>query len=101
MLTATWQSNMSTERDSLEIHVDLCELRYKQLEARMDRFEQRLETVTQDLQQVKTEMTIHFSEIKDMLIAAKDEKFKTVITVAGTIIVGLLGLMGYIVIHLK
>ena len=92
---------MSTERDSLEIHVDLCELRYKQLEARMDRFEQRLEIVTQDLQQTRTEMTTHFGEIKDMLISARDEKYKTIVTTAGTIIVGLLGLLGYIVVHLR
>jgi len=90
-----------TERDNLETHVDLCELRYKQLEARMDRFEQRLETVTQDLQQNRTEMTTHFGEIKDMLISARDEKFKTLVGVAGSIIVGLLGLLGYIVVHMR
>jgi len=92
---------MATERDSLEIHVDLCELRYNQLEARMDRFEQRIDSINDELKQVKTEMTTHFGEIKDMLTAARDEKYKTIVTTAGTIIVGLLGLLGYIVVHLK
>ena len=42
-----------------------------------------------------------FGEIKDMLTSAKDEKYKTIVTTAGSIIVGLLGLLGYIVVHLK
>lgn len=92
---------MTTERDNLETHVDLCELRYKQLESRMDRFEQRLDHLSTDLQQVKTEMTRHFGEIKDMLVMAKDEKYKTIVTTAGTIVVGLLALLGYIVVHMR
>ena len=100
-MTPTWQSNMATERDSLEIHADLCELRYKQLEARMDRVEQRIDNINDELKQVKTEMTTHFGEIKDMLTAARDEKYKTIVTTAGSVVIGLLALLGYIVVHLK
>ena len=92
---------MSTERDSLEIHVDLCELRYKQLDDRMTRIEQKVQDISIDVQDFKHEVRRGFGEIKDMLIMAKDEKFKTVIVTAGSIIVGLLGLLGYIVVHLK
>jgi uncharacterized protein (UPF0335 family) len=92
---------MSTERDNLEIHVDLCELRYKQLDQRMDRVEQRIDDITADIKEVKTEMATGFAEIKTMLTQARDEKFKTVVMTAGSIIVGLLGLLGYIVVHLK
>jgi predicted nucleic acid-binding Zn-ribbon protein len=92
---------MSTERDSLEIHVDLCELRYKQLDDRMTRIEQKVQDISIDVQDFKNEVRRGFGEIKDMLIMAKDEKFKTVIVTAGSIIVGLLGLLGYIVVHLK
>jgi hypothetical protein len=35
-----------------------------------------------------------------MLTAGKDEKFKTMVTVAGTIIVALLGVMSYLITHL-
>jgi hypothetical protein len=35
-----------------------------------------------------------------MISGAKDEKFKVMITVGGTIIVSLLGMMGYIITHL-
>ena len=90
-----------SERDTLETHVDLCELRYRQLDDRMNRVEQRIDSITADLKLVKTEMQTGFDEIKAMLTAGKDEKFKTMVTVAGTIIVGLIGLLGYIVVHLK
>jgi predicted nucleic acid-binding Zn-ribbon protein len=92
---------MATERDSLEIHVDLCELRYKALEDRMTRIEQKVQDISIDVQDFKEEVRRGFSEIKDMLTVAKDEKFKTVIVTAGSVIVGLLALLGYIVVHLK
>ena len=92
---------MATERDSLEIHVDLCELRYKALEDRMTRIEQKVQDISTDVQDFKEEVRKGFGEIKDMLTVAKDEKFKTVIMTAGSVIVGLLGLLGYIVVHLR
>lgn len=92
---------MATERDSLEIHVDLCELRYKALEDRMTRIEQKVQDISIDVQDFKDEVRRGFGEIKDMLTLAKDEKFKTVIVTAGSVIVGLLTLLGYIVVHLK
>jgi hypothetical protein len=92
---------MATERDSLEIHVDLCELRYKALEDRMTRIEQKVQDISIDVQDFKQEVRKGFGEIKDMLVLAKDEKYKTIVMTAGSIIVGLLGLLGYIVVHLK
>ena len=92
---------MATERDSLEIHVDLCELRYKALEDRMTRIEQKVQDISIDVQDFKHEVRRGFGEIKDMLVMAKDEKFKTIIVTAGSVIVGLLTLLGYIVVHLK
>jgi predicted nucleic acid-binding Zn-ribbon protein len=92
---------MATERDSLEIHVDLCELRYKALEDRMTRIEQKVQDISIDVQDFKEEVRRGFGEIKDMLTVAKDEKYKTIITTAGSVVVGLLALLGYIVVHLK
>jgi len=92
---------MATERDSLEIHVDLCELRYKALEDRMTRIEQRVEDISTDVQDFKQEMRTSFSEVKTMLQTARDEKFKTIIGAGGSVVVGLLALLGYIVVHLK
>ena len=92
---------MSTERDSLELHVDLCELRYKQLDDRMTRIEHKVQELNIDMQDFKDEMRKSFGEIKTMLQTAKDEKFKTIIASGGSVVVGLLALLGYIVVHLK
>lgn len=94
------KSNM-TERTNLETHVDLCELRYNQLEQRMSKIEQQVKELNIDLQDFKEENRKNFADIKAMLSAAKDEKFKTMVTVAGTIIVALLGVMGYLITHIK
>ena len=92
---------MSTERDSLEIHVDLCELRYKTLEDRMTRVENQVKELNIDMQDFKEEVRRSFSEIKVMLSQARDEKFKTIIGAGGSVVVGLLALLGYVVVHLK
>lgn len=91
---------MSTERDSLEIHVDLCELRYKQLDDRMTRVEAKVTEINVDLQDFKSEMRNNFNEVKQMLIDAKDQKFNTIVGASATVIVALLGMMGYIITHL-
>lgn len=92
---------MATERDNLEIHVDLCELRYKALEDRMTRIEHNVQELNTDMQDLKDEMRKGFSEIKSLLQIARDEKFKTIIGAGGSVVVGLLALLGYIVVHLK
>ena len=91
---------MSTERDNLEIHVDLCELRYKQLDDRMTRVETKITEINVDLQDFKGEIRRNFDEVKTMLSAAKDQKFTTIIASASGIIVALLGMLGYIITHL-
>jgi len=90
-----------SERTSLEAHVDMCELRYKQLDDRMTRVEERIDTITADLKELKVSNDRQFSEIKTMLSGAKDDKFRVMVTVAGTIICSLLGVMGYLITHLK
>jgi hypothetical protein len=92
---------MSTERDSLEIHVDLCELRYKQLEARLSKVEKQMQEINIDIQDFKTECRASFHEIKLMLQSAKDDKFKVLVSTAGTIIVALVGALGYMMMHIK
>lgn len=92
---------MSTERDNLEIHVDLCTERYKQLEYRLTIVETKLTEFNQDLNQFKTEVRESFAEIKNMINQSHTDRFRTMVTTTGTVIVGLLGLLGYIVINLK
>ena len=69
--------------------------------SRMTRIEAKVQDVTVDMQDLKEEMRKSFSEIKIMLQLARDEKFKTIIASGGSVVVGLLALLGYVVVHLK
>jgi len=60
-----------------------------------------MDAISADVKELKQTNDKQFSEIKTMLTTAKDEKFKTMVTVAGTIIVALLGTMGYLITHIK
>lgn len=91
---------MTTERDSLEVHVDICQLRYQQLEERIGRVETTVAEINKDLQVFKQEVRDHFDEIKTMLSQAKDQKFNTIVGAASGIVIALLGMMGYIITHL-
>ena len=84
----------------LSTHEILCHERYKGIETRMNNIESRVDDIASDLKELKSTNDKQFNEIKSMLSGAKDEKFKTMVTVAGTIIVALLGTMGYLITHL-
>ena len=84
----------------LNTHEQLCIERYKALETRMDSIESRVDSISADVKELKQTNDRQFNEIKTMLTAGKDEKFKVMVTVAGTIIVALLGVMGYLITHL-
>ena len=92
---------MSTEREDLDTHVTICELRYKQLDERLTRVEHKLEEMNQDMVNFKTECRQNFNDIKAMLQHARDEKFKNLVSVAGSIIVALIGGLGYMMMHVK
>jgi len=94
-------TTIDTTEARLSTHEQVCAERYKGIEVRMDNIETRVDAIIVDIKELKTTNDKQFNEIKSMLTHAKDEKFKTMVTVAGSIIVGLLGLLGYIVVHLK
>ncbi|CAB4158520.1 hypothetical protein UFOVP700_15 [uncultured Caudovirales phage] len=92
---------MSQEKNNLETHVELCTLRYEQLDQRIQRVEQQLDRVCQDIQEFRTTINSEFNEIKTAIAQSKDERFRVSITTAGTIIVALIGLIGYITLGLR
>lgn len=98
--TKRTKSTMTTEREDLNVHVDICQLRYQQLEERIGRVENTISIINKDLQDFKQEVRENFDAIKQMLSAAKDQKFTTMVASASGIIVALLGMMGYIITHL-
>ena len=94
-------STIDSTEARLNTHELICAERYRAIETRMDTIETRMDVISVDLKDLKQTNDKQFGEIKTMLSGAKDEKFKVMITVAGTVLVGLLGMMGYIVSHLK
>ena len=94
-------TTIDTTAARLSTHEQVCAERYKGIEVRMDNIEIRVDAISADLKELKTTNDRQFNEIKTMLTAGKDEKFKTMVTVTGTIIVALLGVMGYLITHIK
>lgn len=93
-------SQVDSTEARLSTHEQVCAERYKAIETRMDSIENRMDAIITDVKELKQTNDKQFNEIKSMLGGAKDEKFKTMVTVAGSIIVGLLGLLGYLITHL-
>ena len=89
-----------SEKTNLELHTELCHLRYQQLETRMDKIEKDLLKVGNEIGEVKNATARGFEEIKTLLIGAKDEKFKVMVSATATVIVALLAMMGYLITHL-
>jgi chromosome segregation ATPase len=66
------------ERENLEAHVDLCATRYQALEYRLGTIETKVESIHADIQKGNSSMS------------------KVIITSAGTVVAGLLGLIATI-----
>lgn len=90
---------MSREQEDLATHVEICTLRYKNLQDQIDTLDTRVDQLTSDIKELRTDMHAGFSEIKKMLQANKDEKFKVMVTSTATVIVGLLAMLGYVITH--
>lgn len=76
---------IEAERESLEVHVDVCAQRYALLLSRLEHMDQRfdrMETVVQ--------------EIRDRITANQDETLKTYLKWAGVAITVLISATGYL-----
>jgi len=91
---------VTTEREDLNVHVDICQLRYQQLEERIARVENHVATINKDLQDFKSEMRENFDQVKTMIAAAQAQRFNTMVGSAATVVVALLGMLGYLIVHL-
>lgn len=88
------------EKSDLNLHVELCAERYYRLEEKFTAVESRLDQLHQDFSNFKNSAESSFDELKVLINESKDRKFSVMVTTAGTIIVALLGMMGYILTHL-
>lgn len=88
---------MSREETDLVTHVEICALRYQGIEEKMDGLEKRLDKVEDTLSSLKTQTETGFNEIKLLLERQNSSKQTTLITTVGTIIVAVIGVIGYLV----
>lgn len=88
------------EKTDLNLHVELCAERYYRLEEKFTAVETRLDQLHQDFSNFKSTAESNFDELKVLINESKDRKFSVMVTTAGTVIVALLGMLGYIITHL-
>lgn len=93
-------SQIDSTEARLNTHEQICAERYRGIELRMTNIDDRFDRLESNVEDIKNTTTKSLSEIKSMLSAAKDEKFKVMITSTATVIVSLLAMLGYIVLHL-
>jgi pantothenate kinase len=84
---------------TLEGHIQLCELRYKNLEEKINEVEARLTKVETAVANLKSEMQSNFTEIKLLLERQSNARTIQIIATAGTVIASGLALAGYILTH--
>lgn len=88
---------MSRETEDLATHVEICAVRYKAIEDRFYRVDLRMDVIDQNFDRIDR----NFTEIKELINRQRDSKFNTMVTTAGTVIVALLGVLGYMIVKLN
>ena len=84
----------------LNTHEAVCAERYLGLDNKMKTIEERLDKLEIEFKSLKNSTTQGFSEIKDLIEKRNNSSHTALITAAGGVIVSLIGLLGYLLIHL-
>jgi len=88
---------MSQEEKDLATHVELCAMRYKGIQEKFNGIERRLDKVEADISALKVQVQSGFSEIKLLLEQRNNQKQTQYIATIGSIIVAVLGVIGYLI----
>jgi uncharacterized coiled-coil protein SlyX len=85
----------------LTTHEAVCAERYKALESRMDNIETRMDSISSDVKELKQTNDKQFKELKELIEKRHSGSHTAIITSAGTVIVALIGFLGYLLTHAK
>lgn len=85
------------EAEDLNLHVSLCEERYRSLENRLQTVEQRLTKVETEILAVKVQQEAGFHGLRLLIEQTNNRAFRQIIASSAAIIVALISLLGYIV----
>jgi len=89
------------ERHNLEAHVDLCAERYKRLEEKFETVRSNLNVLQDDFIKLDDKLDKSHKEILEAMNAANHDRFKILVGSAGTVIAGLLTIIGYVIVNSK
>jgi len=92
---------MSKEETDLATHVEICALRYQGIQDKIDNIETRLCNLDSELREFKEATSTNLNEIKDLIGKRMSQSYQNIIATAGTIIVALIGFLGYLLTHIK
>lgn len=90
---------VSGEAENLQLHVELCAERYNRMEEKFTGLENRLDYLQEDFTELKEKADSNFNDLKDLIHQTANKRFNTMVTTTGTVIVALIGMLGYIIIN--
>lgn len=90
---------VSGESENLQLHVELCAERYNRMEEKFTGLENRLDYLQKDFTEIKVKADSNFNDLKDLIHQTANKRFNTMVTTTGTVIVALIGMLGYIIIN--
>jgi predicted nucleic acid-binding Zn-ribbon protein len=92
---------MSKEETDLATHVEICALRYQGIQDKIEKVENKLSSLDNELREFKEATTVNLNEIKDLIGKRMSQSYQNIIASAGTVIVALIGFLGYLLTHIK
>jgi len=92
---------MSREETDLATHVELCAERYARLEEKIELVEVRMDKLHNDFSNFKNDNQRNLSEIKDLINNRMGTSYQAIIGGCATVIVALVGFLGYLLTHIK
>ena len=95
------QNQVDSTDARLNTHEAVCAERYAGLEEKMTQIDKRFDKVEDDIKEIRAETSQGFKEIKALIERRQGGSHQAIITAAGTIIVALIGFLGYLLTHIK
>ena len=92
------ESDMSREETDLATHVEICAIRYQGIQEKFDDIDKRLSKVETAVADLKSQTHQGFHDIKMLLERQNTSKQTTLTTTIGTIIVAVIGVIGYLIV---
>jgi hypothetical protein len=85
----------------LTTHEAVCAERYAGIEVKMTQIDRRFDRMESEIKLMKEDSNRGFAEIKNLIEKKTSGNQQAIITAAGTIIVALIGFLGYLLTHIK